>query len=173
MYELTDERGRPLPGEVAPQAPQPQVVVVFGSGQVDSSRIKPGNLVWRNKDGALEARLRATYDGLAASAVRRVPVTVRVTGAVGLPLTITLKDEQGREACASSSLPLAPASSRPLSVSDIEKAVGVVLDAGGTAGSTVGSMAGGTSGTGTLALCGAVDVSGLELGKGVIILTGQ
>lgn len=68
-----------------------RVTVVFGPGQVVAARVKPGHLVWKTKDHALEARLKSSYDGLASAALRRVGVTARVVGRVGEPLTLTLR----------------------------------------------------------------------------------
>ena len=38
-------------------------------------RVRAGDLVWRTKDPALEARLRHSWDGRAAAEARRLPVT--------------------------------------------------------------------------------------------------
>lgn len=35
-----------------------------------------GDLVWKNRDPALEAQLRATYEGKAAAEMRKTPVQV-------------------------------------------------------------------------------------------------
>jgi hypothetical protein len=72
------------------------VELQFGRGQVDLRSVAPGQLVWQTKDPALEARLRASYDGLPAAAQRRLPVAVAVQAAVGQPMRVTLTDEQAR-----------------------------------------------------------------------------
>jgi hypothetical protein len=46
--------------------------------QVDTSSLAAGDLVWKNRDAALEAALRASYEGLPASAARKLPVQVGV-----------------------------------------------------------------------------------------------
>jgi hypothetical protein len=49
------------------------------------------------QDAALEAKLRGTYESLASTETRGVPVTARVTGSLGSPLSVTLSDGEGRE----------------------------------------------------------------------------
>ena len=51
----------------------------------------PGMPVWRTKDPALESHLRASYEGLASSAMRGVAVDVCVEGKLGRPLVVTLR----------------------------------------------------------------------------------
>jgi len=146
---------------------------VFGGGQVDVSRVRAGQLVWRNKDNALEARLRASFESLSSADMRRSGVTASVIGQLGTPLTLVLRDGEGRQASASTSLALAPASSRPMAAADLEKGVGSVLDAGlppqhplpAEAASALGVAAG----SGTLALAGPLDTSGLALDQGLFL----
>jgi len=42
-----------------------------------------GNLVWRNKDPALEAQARASYETLSSAEMRKVPVDATVSGSIG------------------------------------------------------------------------------------------
>jgi hypothetical protein len=44
--------------------------------QLDVSQLSVGDLVWKNRDPALEAQLRASYEGKAASELRKTPVQV-------------------------------------------------------------------------------------------------
>ena len=92
VYDVLAPDGRPLPGEHAPNpsnptrgawAPPREVLLMFGPGGVDGAHVAPGSLVWRSSDPELEARLRATYDGLPAAAARRLPVDVAVAGRLG------------------------------------------------------------------------------------------
>jgi hypothetical protein len=46
--------------------------------QVDVSRLSVGDLVWKNRDPALEAQLRSSYEGKAASELRKTHVQVRL-----------------------------------------------------------------------------------------------
>ena len=59
--------------------------------KVDLRRLSPGQLVWRTKDAALDARLKGSFEGLAAADLRRVPVSVRVAGSLGQPLRLVLR----------------------------------------------------------------------------------
>ncbi|GLC64650.1 Peptidase U32 [Pleodorina starrii] len=144
-------------GSNAPVPPGSRVTLVLGQGVGQAEilrRVAPGDLVWRTKDPALESRLRASYDGLAAADARSLPVAAAVRGGLGSPLTLTLTDPvAGVAVSASTRLPLAAASKRPLSAEDVARALGSQL------------------GEATLALAveGDVDVSGLELEAGLFI----
>ena len=50
-----------------------------------------GDLVWKTHDAEVEQRLRRTYDGLSAAELRKVPVEVAVSGAIGQPLMVRLR----------------------------------------------------------------------------------
>ena len=82
------------PATAAAAAAGATVQLVFGRGLVDLSAVEAGQLVWKNKDHALEGRLRSSYEGLAAAAQRRLPVSVGVQAALGAPLRVTLTDSQ-------------------------------------------------------------------------------
>lgn len=56
--------------------------------------VQPGDLVWKNRDPALERRLRASYEALPAASQRRLPLAVSMRAVVGQPLRVTLTDEQ-------------------------------------------------------------------------------
>ena len=45
--------------------------------------VQAGDLVWRNKDPAVEAQARATYESLSSAEMRKVPVDATVSGALG------------------------------------------------------------------------------------------
>ena len=45
--------------------------------------LQAGDLVWRNKDPALEAQARASYESVSSSETRKVPVTAVVSGSIG------------------------------------------------------------------------------------------
>lgn len=105
-------------------SPGATVQLGFGRGQVDLGALRPGDYVWKNQDPALMARLRSSYDGLAAAAQRRLPVTVTVHAALGSPLRVTLIDEQGNVGSGETDVVVAPASARPMGPADVQKAVG-------------------------------------------------
>jgi hypothetical protein len=87
--------GVKVQGEVAAGG---AVEVLFGPGQVRVQALRVGDLVWKNRDAALESQLRASYEGLSAAAARKLPVAVAVAGRVGQPLTLTLRDGDGNTA---------------------------------------------------------------------------
>ena len=91
------------------------------------SRVKPGQLIWKNKDPVLDARLKASYENISAAERRRIPVRLQVSLAIGKPLRIELMDDQGRRAVAETEALIQAATGRPLGVSEIEKAIGVHL----------------------------------------------
>jgi U32 family peptidase len=106
------------------------VDLVLGSGPNLSSffsGIKPGDLIWKNKDPILESKLKTSYENISAAERRRVSVTVHVTASLGRPLKITLVDEKGRNSEAETTSPIEIATGRPLAAVDVEKAVGVHL----------------------------------------------
>ena len=101
VYDVLTPDGRPLPAGNGLNPSNPaygpgesaaargtwglpcEVLLMFGPGCVDGSRVAPGSLVWRSSDPELEARLRATYEGLPAASARRLPVDVAVAGRLG------------------------------------------------------------------------------------------
>lgn len=101
--------------------------LVFGRGQVSLHNVCPGDLAWRNKDPALEARLRASYESLPAAQQRRLPVAVAVTAAAGEPLKVVLTDPQGRRGEGTTPAPAVAAEGRGIGPAEVQKAVGVHL----------------------------------------------
>ncbi|GFH25184.1 DUF3656 domain-containing protein, partial [Haematococcus lacustris] len=134
VFDLLDASGRKslgAAGEADARSsgkPLPRVTVEFRAGQLDAGRLQPGQLVWKTKDHALEARLRATYEGLAGSAMRSLPVSARVSGKIGSALNLTLRDDAGFEVCALTNMALSAASKRPLTVDDIAAGLGQLGD---------------------------------------------
>ncbi len=53
------------------------------AADMECSWLQAGDLVWRNKDPALEAQARASYESLSSSETRKVPVTAVVSGSIG------------------------------------------------------------------------------------------
>mmetsp|Transcript_51493 Transcript_51493/g.164674 ORF Transcript_51493/g.164674 Transcript_51493/m.164674 type:complete len:1020 (+) Transcript_51493:230-3289(+) len=154
VFELFDTEGRslaqmPEEGKAIPGGVQ-QVELRFAKGAVNCARVQEGDLVWCTRDPALENRLRATYDGQATAALRRSPVTARAYGRVGERLCVIFRDEQGREGSGESEGSIQAASSRPLDLASLTKAVGGLGDT-------------------TLELVGALDTSGLALEEGIFL----
>jgi putative protease len=72
--------------------------------------ISVGDWVWRNRDEALDAEIRARFEH---GIVRRETITASVTGAVGAPLSLKLRDEAGHTATAQSDFVCVAAANRP------------------------------------------------------------
>lgn len=62
------------------------VELTFGHGALNFDEIWPGQEIWKNDDPELNSRLRKTFDR--AEPLRRRPVDMRVTAAVGQPLRV-------------------------------------------------------------------------------------
>ena len=87
-------------------------VLRFGQGDINFSRIQPGQRVWKTNDPELDRRLRQSYAG---EKIRfRRPVQMEVHGHAGAPLTLILRDHEGQTVSVDSSAPLAPAEKQPL-----------------------------------------------------------
>eukprot|EP00887_Chlorella_sp_A99_P000141 scaffold16.g141.t1 len=134
--------------QVAEAEPGVTVTLAFGRGQVDARALRPGDLVWKTKDPALEARLCSSYDGLPVSQLRRLPVKVSVTVSEGQPLVIMLSDGAGASSTGATARAAEPAGSQPLTPAAVQAAVGQHL--GGEAP----------------LLAAQWDLSGCELGSG-------
>ncbi len=94
----------------------------FGEGDIDFDRIHVGDRVWKTNDPALDRRVRATFEG---DQIRfRREIHLEVHGALGTPLTLFARDEQGHVAKAESSLPLARAEKQPLTTERLADQLG-------------------------------------------------
>jgi len=85
-----------------------------------TDRVQPGDLVWKTRDPQLVERLGSTWSGLH----RRAPIQATVAGAEGTPLTLTLTDERGRAATATTEQALAVASKRALDEGSLTESLG-------------------------------------------------
>ncbi len=100
----------------------------FGRGDIDLSRVRPGNKVWKTSDPALERELRTTFEGDKIRYCR--PVQMEVHGRSGTPLTLILSDGEGHVVKAVSLAPLEKAEQRPLDTDYLKAQLGRL---GGTA----------------------------------------
>ena len=126
IWEIFDTKGRKAQGVLQKGE---EVELVFGPHQVYLPNISPGDLVWKNLDPVLEGEIRKTYDGLSATACRKVPVAVAVSGAIGKPLQLQLTDDQGLVAVADTGeVVLQPAKQRGMSEKDVWEGVGQLGD---------------------------------------------
>ncbi|MCH6256265.1 U32 family peptidase [Puniceicoccaceae bacterium K14] len=100
----------------------------FLSRSINWSRVKPGNILYKTSDPALDKSLRQSYQTEKPNYKR--PVTAVIHGAIGKPLTVTFKDEDGRIAQAESSSLIEKAEKKPLTTEVLKKQIGRL---GGTA----------------------------------------
>jgi U32 family peptidase len=99
-----------------------ETVLRFGEGDVDLSRVHPGDRLWKTNDPALDRRVRQTYEG---DQVRfRREVIAEVHGHAGSPLTLILRDEDGHVAQADSTVLLARAEKQPLTTERLTDQLG-------------------------------------------------
>jgi U32 family peptidase len=94
----------------------------FGRGDIDWTRVRAGQRVWKTSDPALERELRSTFEGAPIRFQR--PITMEVHGRAGTPLTLIANDGDGHVAKAESSVPLAAAQNRPLTIARLRDQLG-------------------------------------------------
>ena len=124
--DLPEQGGRVY--TVRPVGSGGEVALEFGDGQVDFNAIHPGNTVWKTNDPELERELRRTYAGDQPKFQR--PVRWEVHGHAGASMTLIVRDELGHVGQVSSTLPLAIATTSPLTTQRITEQLGRL---GGTA----------------------------------------
>ena len=94
----------------------------FGHGDINWSRVRAGQLVWKTNDPALDRELRATFEGEKIRFTR--PITLELHGHTGAPLTLIARDTHGHVAQATSALPLAAAENQPLTTERLRDQLG-------------------------------------------------
>lgn len=101
IYQVTQLRGG-------------QVAIRFGNGAIDTTRIRPGDLLWRTHDPDLDKVARPFTQ--AATPVHKQPVNLRVVAHVGAPLEAewALAEQPDVRVAVYSDEPLPPAQNRAL-----------------------------------------------------------
>jgi U32 family peptidase len=94
----------------------------FGQGDIDWRRVRPGQLLWKTNDPALDRELRSTFEGEQVRFQR--PITLEVHGHAGAPLTLIASDGGGHVVQAQSAVPLAAAEKQPLSIERLRDQLG-------------------------------------------------
>lgn len=117
-----EEGGRVYEVQVTKAGPQPEATLAFGTGDIDFSRVKVGDKLWKTSDPELDRRLRHSFEGDAPRFTR--PVTMEVHGHVGSPLSLFVRDESGRTVQVQSTIPLASATKQPLSSQRLQEQLG-------------------------------------------------
>ena len=100
--------------------------VGFADSAVDISKIPIGCDVWKTDDPALRKRLEQTYSQDRPARRRRLDAAI--SGAVGSPLRLTVRDTDGRSAEAVWAGPLERARTRPTAAADIRDQLGRLGD---------------------------------------------
>ena len=98
------------------------VVLTFGRGDLDLSRVRTGDRLWKTSDPELDRRLRQTFTG-DAPRFRR-PVDFEVHGHSGGPLTLLARDRCGHVVQLDSALPLSPARQHPMTEQSLAAQLG-------------------------------------------------
>ena len=100
----------------------PGTEIRFGFGDIDFSRVRVGDKLWKTNDPELDKRLRQSFAGEAARFQR--PVEMEVHGLAGKALTLILRDEEGHVAQVASTMPLTPAQKLPLTEEKLRDQLG-------------------------------------------------
>ena len=98
--------------QVGQPDPSGESSLSFGHGDVDFSRVHPGDRVWKTSDPELDRKLRQSFAGATPRFGRRLDLEAR--GGAGQPLTLIGRDEPGHVVRLDSAMPLAPAHKQPL-----------------------------------------------------------
>jgi U32 family peptidase len=97
-------------------------VLEFGHGDIDFSRVRVGDKIWKTNDPELDKRLRQSFAGDAPRFQR--PIEIEVHGGVGKLLTLIARDESGHVAQVESAMPLAKAEKLPLTEEKLREQLG-------------------------------------------------
>ncbi len=98
----------------------------FGAESIDWNKVAVGALVWKTNDPVLDKELRATFS--AEKPNHRRPVSLTVYGAVGMPLTLEVRDEAGRVLREDSQVVLETAQKQPLTTEKLRDQLGRLGD---------------------------------------------
>ncbi|MCU0782535.1 MAG: DUF3656 domain-containing protein [Verrucomicrobia bacterium] len=99
-----------------------EVLLRFGRGDIDFSRVHVGDKLWKTSDPELDRRLRQSFAGDAPRFQR--PIDFEVHGRIGSPLTLIGRDELGHVARLNSVMPLAKAEKQPLTSGKLREQLG-------------------------------------------------
>jgi putative protease len=100
VYEILDARGRSIAATKADEVSEGSVTLTFGRRAVDAGWIAPGDLVWKNRDAALDKKLESLITGkqAAGATMKNAGVEVAVSGTIGAPLLVR-RTRQKRPIC--------------------------------------------------------------------------
>ena len=124
---LVFDDGKPAAGEEGGRIYQidtksGESVMRFGRGDINFSRVKPGQRIWKTNDPALDKEVRKTFAGDQIRFQR--PISLEVHGRADTPLTLIANDGEGHVTQLESALPLEVAENRPLSTERLRDQLG-------------------------------------------------
>ncbi len=99
-----------------------ETLLRFGRDDLQLSRVRPGQRLWKTNDPELDRRVRQTFEGEKIRFHR--PVSLEVHGHAGSPLTALFQDEEGHIARVQSQVPLETADSQPLTEARLREQLG-------------------------------------------------
>jgi putative protease len=99
-----------------------ETVISFGRGDVDLSRVHPGDRVWKTSDQELDRKLRQSFTGATPHFRRRLDMEAQ--GGAGQALTLIGRDEFGHIVQLDSAMPLAAAQKQPLTTERLRGQLG-------------------------------------------------
>jgi putative protease len=99
-----------------------EAALSFGRGDVDFSRVHPGDRVWKTSDPELDRKLRQSFAGATPRFRRRLDVEAH--GGAGQALTLIGRDEPGHVVQLDSAMPLAAAQKQPLTTERLREQLG-------------------------------------------------
>jgi putative protease len=104
------------------RTPKPGHIEISMGRDFDVASVAIGSEVWRTDDPALRKRLEATY---AKDTIRRTtPLTATVSAAIGEPLLLSLRDDQGHEVSVASDEQLPKAEKHPVTIELLRQQLG-------------------------------------------------
>ncbi|KAK3233263.1 Peptidase U32, variant 2 [Cymbomonas tetramitiformis] len=143
VYEVFNSKGQPLPAKQACSSglivshfnskgqllPAKQACssglaeLAFGRNAVHLSKVNVGDRVWRTRDPSLEARLHGKVSS-ERPAVDGAVTMATLSGALGMPLCLSLEDSKGHVAEVTSTVALEEAKGHPMAERSVRKALG-------------------------------------------------
>lgn len=129
VYEIKAARpSRQVPKEPArakeasEAAVAPAVLLAFGYGDINFSRVHIGDRLWKTSDPELERRLRQSFEGESPKFQR--PICMEAHGRAGKLFTLIARDELGPVARFDSAMPLVIAEKQPLTTQRLRDQLG-------------------------------------------------
>ena len=116
VYELFTRSGR------VDEAARGAVELRFGQNAVNGRRVRAGDWVWRTHDATLSGRVKPLLGGEDPRYTR--PVRAEFRGVLGEPPSLTMRDEQGRQATVLGDAPLSAARNRALDALQLREQLG-------------------------------------------------